>query len=37
MPIADPLERLRRMHSSFSEMTTGVSYQAPWPNPTQRF
>ena len=34
---ADPLDRLRRMHTSFSEMMTGVSYQAPWPNPTQRF
>jgi hypothetical protein len=34
---ADPLDRLRRMHTSFSEMMTGVSYQSPWPNPTQRF
>lgn len=33
----DPLERLRRMHVSFSEMITGVSYQAPWPKPTARF
>ena len=34
---ADPLDRLRRLHTSFSEMMTGVSYQAPWPNPTHRF
>lgn len=34
---ADPLARLRHMHTSFTEIVTGVSYQAPWPNPTQRF
>lgn len=34
---AEPLARLRRMHTSFTEMVTGVSYQSPWPNPTQRF
>lgn len=30
----DPLDRLRRMHQSFRELTTGLNYTSPWPNPT---
>lgn len=29
----DPLRRLRAMHRSYNELTTGLVYQSPWPNP----
>jgi hypothetical protein len=29
----DPMDRLRRMHQSSREMTTGIAYQSPWRNP----
>jgi hypothetical protein len=31
---SDPLERLRNMHRSFQEFTSGIRYTSPWPNPT---
>lgn len=30
----DPLGRLREMHRSSRELTTGLVYQSPWPDPT---
>jgi hypothetical protein len=34
---SDPLERLREMHRSFREVTTGIGWMSPWPNPTGAF
>ena len=30
----DPMDRLRRMHQSSREMTTGITYQSPWRDPS---
>jgi hypothetical protein len=31
----DPLGRLQEMHRSSHELTTGLVYQSPWPDPTR--
>jgi hypothetical protein len=33
----DPLRRLVRLHAGFNEMTTGLSWQSPWPRADARF